>query len=133
MFCIRIEKALLAPTLLSVRKKASSSDAVPSEETTTGEDEEEEEEEDPTTVNLEQDEIEPQRESIEPLFVRDSILHFNLESPIAPTETVEMGQPSQNVLRLLEDDEKVRLIFLAIPPIIIRFSSDLISISLCSY
>lgn len=91
---------------------------MPPEETTTGG---EDEEEDPTTANLEQDEMEPQRERIEPSFVRDCIRHFNLESPIAPTETVEMGQPSQNVLRLLEDDEKVRLIFLAIPPIIIRF------------
>lgn len=43
-------------------------------------------------------------------------LVWNLESPVAPTETVEMSQPSQNVLRLLEDDEKVCIILDLILP-----------------
>lgn len=41
------------------------------------------------------------------ILLEDNTVVLNLESPIAPTETVEMSQPSQNVLRLLEDDEKV--------------------------
>lgn len=66
MFSVEIEKELRAPTLLSVRKKASSSDVTSGEESITGEDEEE----DPIVSNLEPDEVEPQRETIEDHFVR---------------------------------------------------------------
>ena len=66
-------------------------------------------------TNLEQDEIETevetQRRQRDGL--RLSILsHFvlQLEAPAASAETVEMGQTNQNVLRLLEDDEKVCLL-----------------------
>ncbi|CAF3844508.1 unnamed protein product [Rotaria magnacalcarata] len=87
------EKELLAPTLLSVRKKTLSNDMIP-EETTIGE-EDEEEEEDPINTNLEQDEAEAEAQ----------------QSPAPANAIVEMTQTNQNVLRLLEDDEKISLAF----------------------
>ena len=111
-FKLFIENELLAPTLMSVRKKTLSDDLTSRDNTTiedggTGDDDEEEE--DPMISNLEQDEAEIEAES-----QRKEIFNFKfdvnfctLETPSTPMETVEMGQPSQNVLRLLEEDEKV--------------------------
>jgi hypothetical protein len=55
---ISIEKELLAPTLLSVRKKTLSSDLIPTEQSII----EEDDEEDPMVTNLEQDETEIETE-----------------------------------------------------------------------
>jgi hypothetical protein len=101
-----IEKELLAPTLLSVRKKTSS-DFISTEETTIGEDDEE----DPMVTHLEQDETEieteTQRKKTMNIYSKEFYFH-QLETPPTSTEIVEMGQTNQNVLRLLEEDEKVR-------------------------
>jgi hypothetical protein len=58
-FISTIEKELLAPTLLSVRKKTLSNDGIPTEEIIAGDDEEE----DPMVANLEQDEAETEAET----------------------------------------------------------------------
>jgi hypothetical protein len=58
-YFISIGKELLAPTLLSVRKKTLSNDIIPTEETTIGEDDEE----DPMVTHLEQDETEIETET----------------------------------------------------------------------
>jgi hypothetical protein len=42
------------------------------------------------------------------IFQRFYVCFFQLETPATSAETLEMGQTNQNVLRLLEDDEKVR-------------------------
>ncbi|CAF1017714.1 unnamed protein product [Adineta ricciae] len=84
---------VLAPTLLSVRKKAST-DVTVTEEMMTADDEDEE---DPMVTKLQQDEAEAEVET----------------QQVAPTsnETLEMAQTNQNVLRLLEEDEKISLAF----------------------
>ncbi|CAF4901450.1 unnamed protein product, partial [Rotaria sp. Silwood1] len=87
------EKKLLAPTLLSVRKKTLSTDMLPIEGLIVGDDDEE----DPMVTNLEQDEVETEAET--------------QQTPTTSNETVEMGQTNQNVLRLLEEDEKISLAF----------------------
>lgn len=58
-FTLLIEKQVLAPTLLSVRKKASTNDIEQSEEMPIGDDEPE----DPIDTNLEQDEAEAEQET----------------------------------------------------------------------
>ena len=98
--------------LSSVRKRISASELTPIEESPAGE---EEEEEDPMVTKLEQDEAETEAETQRK---RDSphsskTSHpfvFQLETPTTSAETFEMAQTNQNVLRLLEDDEKVRSI-----------------------
>ncbi|CAF0758317.1 unnamed protein product [Rotaria sordida] len=87
------EKGLLAPTLLSVRKKTLSNEKLPTEEPIVGDDDEE----DPMVANLELDEIETEAET--------------QQTPTTPNETLEMAQTNQNVLRLLEEDEKISLAF----------------------
>ena len=56
----RLGNTLLAPTLLSVRKKTSSSDVISTDETPVSADEEEE---DPSVTNLEQDEVETETDT----------------------------------------------------------------------
>ncbi|CAF4114612.1 unnamed protein product, partial [Adineta steineri] len=86
------ERGLLAPTLLSVRKKTLTD--LSSNEETTGIDDDEE---DPMVSKLQQDEAEIEGDTP--------------QAPITASETVEVSQTNQNVLRLLEDDEKISLAF----------------------
>ena len=44
------------------------------------------------------------------LWKRIFFIISHLETTTAATETLEMGQTNQNVLRLLEEDEKVRIL-----------------------
>ncbi|CAF4232817.1 unnamed protein product, partial [Rotaria sp. Silwood2] len=87
------EKELLAPTLLSVRKRTLSNDMLLTDESIIGDDDEE----DPMAANLEPDEVETEAET--------------QQAPTTSNETLEMGQTNQNVLRLLEEDEKISLAF----------------------
>jgi len=66
-----IEKELLAPTLLSVRKKASN-DIISPEGTTVGDDDEE----DPMVTKLEQDEAETETETQR---MKDIDTHFKIK------------------------------------------------------
>lgn len=102
-FLCPVENELLAPTLLSVRRKTIGAD--PDDPTSVDEDEE-----DPLVANLEQDEAETEAETqrtIELSFRLKFSHRFASETPSAASETMEMSQTNQNVLRLLEDDEKV--------------------------
>ena len=107
-FNLFIEKELLAATLMSVRKKTLSDDLT-SRDNATIEDSGTDDDEDPVVSNLEQDEAETEAEN-----QRKKIFNFEvwcqfylLETSSTLMETVEMGQSSQNVLRLLEEGEKV--------------------------
>jgi len=84
------ENEVLAPKLLSVRRKTMGVDSEHPETV-------DEDEEDPLAANLEQDEAEVETET--------------QQTPSTTSETMEMSQTNQNVLRLLEDDEKITLAF----------------------
>ncbi|CAF4352699.1 unnamed protein product [Rotaria sp. Silwood2] len=60
-------------------------------------DDDDDEEEDPMVTNLEQDEVEAESET--------------QQAPPTSTEPVEMGPTNQNILRLLEEDEKISAAF----------------------